>query len=740
MQQLCSYSPKKIEHVDFWGLTILGILCFAVSAFTTGYGVNHILQDSSLAILSPFYGEKGAAPRVFVSFICGCILSYIILHFKISLFRGVLSEGKVFKGIRSVYISSPFRVLLATLMVFVSLKTNYDGGVAFLSKSEYMTEQYRLIHARADTAFAPVMIGEKSAITSFHQSVTSLKESGKLIAAQFKTFPSDEATGSASSGFAGQGSRFWGKSYVITGDYKAIKSSAPTGHDRVAKEVNDVIQASGLDLTLSVEEKISKIVAEYESFVKSQDQQTKNYLVELDGIIRSEHSLLPHFLALAFVEYYDLDRIVKKMSVGFSATAEHYNDTIAQLETMIAKHIHVLTQIDRAGNAKARIYKVSISFPPMNTEAVAALTQGLPKVKYLSFVELTQLLRSKYGVVWAQVVVAPILTLSGLIDLADLVFLGPSLAARGRKEAEIIATKQEELNDWEEKFLKQVYIFLYDDEIAQVYNRLIPSKGVLLMDSFYQLLEEINPRVIDPLDKPISTLLLDYFKSDFRGHHTQAANEYNERIVAIQGLINNPEFCLNRYLEIIFPKLDDILRQSDFTFAEIDRRIQGEQQQILNRVLKRTEELSEASETSSFYAFFKTKRRLKRLTKEEQNLSQKLIQCGVKGEINALFDYGKMRRETLEKKLQQIRTQLSNTTLELETQKTKAEHYLTSGTADLNKLAIAWKMALSFIAEAYNPQMIHSTHTIMSRRRWLSMIGHKVNRPNANTPTQGAIC
>lgn len=735
MKQLCGYGPKTIEPIRSKALSILGVLTFIVSSFTTGYGVNHLLQGSDAAILSMFNGDQGEILRLITSFIGGCLLSYIILHLKVSFYHCILSAGKVFKGIQTAYFKYPWTMIFSTIMLMVSLKTNYDGGIALLSKSEYITEEHTHIHAQAAAAFDTVMSDKQASVTSFYQSVEALKQKAQTIKAQFNQFPMVEASGKASSGRSGQGPRYWGKNFVVHGAYDKNKNivSNLTRSKRLSNKIDAIIQSSGVDFKLSLAAKIDTLIVGYENFVKEQQSEINNHLKKLDASIKND-SPLPDFLNMAFVEYYDLNSVAKTMTKSFNKTVSQYRSTVVQLKTMIEQYIKVLRQIDRSGYAKARTYNVTITFPPMNVKAVTALKKGIRKVKYKSFNELIMLLKGKYGMLWAQIVMLMVLIMSVLIDLADIVFLSPFLARQGKKEAEIITGKQDELNEWEEKFLKQCFLFFDEKDVKKVYGGLIPANSILLVDAFYQLLEEINPQVIDPLDKSASARFWDYLRSDFADLHIKAASDYNERVKALQALIKDPKQHLNRYLEIVLPSLDEILQQTDFTFSEIDNKVQSKQHHLIGHISKRMQEASQSNDRSSFYNYFQQKLLIKRLLKKDEQITQQLLQLksehvaasNPKLAKNELFNYNKLRTQNLQVEQNHIKKELSKATLHLQQMQKRTEEYLRLGSLNMGKIVIWWKMIKSF---AFAKQQLHTNRNtnnrITSRRMWLAMMGQK---------------
>ncbi len=737
MEELFSYSPKKIIPIHFRGLTVLGILTFLISMFTTGYGVNHLLQNNSIPLLTLLQGDSGEIPRFIIALLSGCSLSYIILHLKVALYRGMLATGKVFKGIKAAYLKHPVGIITACLLAFVSLKTNYDGGVALISKAEYVSEQQKLITKNALTALGKIKEKEKAeGMTSFKDSVVFLNTKVEEILKQFQKFPLDEADGNASSGHSGQGPRYFGKRFVINGRYddKVLTVSSVSKGGTLARQIDYIISSSGLDMSLSLEEKMKGLVGKYEVAVRNQEKTVQQYIQDLNQLVDTKESVLPSFLSLAFVEYYDLNERVQQMAKSFTANANLYKETSTKLKTLINEHIKVLTAIDRSGRPKHNKYEVAISFPPMNVAGVAALQRDLPKVKYKSFSELIELLKGKYGLLWAQVIMLIILVLSVLIDLADVVFLSPNIARQGRNEAAVILGKRDELNEWEEKFLKQIYVLLHEKDIETIFGGLIPKEDALIVDAFYQLIEEINPQIIDPLDRHWTTQIKDYLLSVFKELHIPAANDYNERVVAITNMTENPEVCMNRLMEIIFPYLDEILEQGDFSFDEVDRRVQGRQGAMIEDLLTKMKRLSADNSTPSFYKLFQMNRNLKKLTKADASLTRQIKE--LEPEItelpevqNQLVDYNKIRRLILEQEQCRVREEISNIIGEAIHVQSQAESFLSHGTANLNRMAIWFKMIKSFLIARYGSKKSETGgDLITSRRGWLATMGQNIHR------------
>ncbi len=733
MQQQCSYAPQKINPVKSWALTVLGYLTFILSTMTTAYGVNHMLVDNNLAILSLFQGDSGEIPRLGIALICGMTLSYIILHLKGVFFRGILSQGEIFKGIKSCYLRHPLIIVLSTLFMLISLKTNYDGGIALISKSEYINEQHQLIKKQSIAALESDLYGNKEGITSFAQSVSALKASTKVINTQFGRFIQDEAKGAASSGHVGHGPRYWGKYFVINGGH-GVKGQnvAKFTSSRLANRVDAIIISSGIDFSQSLPRKIEQLVEGYTLSVKQQREQVQKLMDDLDQTVVNQDGLMPKFITTAFVEYYDLNVVVKTMADSYAQNATLYNVTVDRLKELLDHYIEVLRQIDRAGIARAREYNVEVKVPAIDVSAVVALAKDLPEVHYLGFAELIDLLRGKYGVGWAQFLMLLILILSALVDLADVVFLSPFLADQGRREAELIQAKQDELNDWEEKFLKQCHLFFYDDETTLIFNRLVPSNGIFFVDSFYRLLEEVSPNVIDPQDRSLRHNLWRHFISDFQDLHTVAAKAYNDRVDAIQKLIDKSNQYLTHYWNIIFPMLDDIVAQGDFTFDEIDRRVQAEQNRAILKMQMRVEELSLFKKRSSFYSYFMAKRRVKGLEKRLQVLERLLGTISSEESSGSNSEIEQMKKFELMQEKERITEQLAQDSVAMRELHQETEGVIKSGKMRVSRLDIWWKIFQSFLNQGVASDLVAGG--IITRRSWLSMMGHRIDRNREEAP------
>ncbi|MBL6989571.1 MAG: hypothetical protein ISR65_07325 [Bacteriovoracaceae bacterium] len=699
MKQLCNFSPTQIMPIKSTALTILGVITFLLSTFTTGFALNHYLQENSnYSILSLFQGDKGAIFRVIAATIVGCLLSYIIIHLKVSLYRSILSTGKVIKGIKTAYFKYPWTMLFSTLMLLVSFKTNYDGGVALLSKSQHINQEHAHILKQTTAAFAPI-----------NESVIAIKQKAQTVITHFNQFP-----------------------LVAAKDTTKVTS----------KRVDAIMQASGLDFKVPIETKITAIVGDYENTAKLQLSQINKLTNKLDNFINSQNSLLPTVIDKSFVGYYDINDTKQQIAKSFNVIYSNYSETITKFKTLIDQYAKVLRQIEQSDNSFTKSDALVLSLPSLNSGAMNQFSAANLKLKHMSYDDLTHTFKNQYGVLWAQFFMVLLLVLSVLIDLVDIILLAPNLAKQGKKESEIVPGKQEQLHEWEDKFLKQCFLFFDEKDVLQVYSGLIPQNSIMLVDSFYHLLEEINPQLIDPLDKSLGERIWDYVKNDFRPLHTLAATDYNERVEAIQHLILHPDYYLGRYLDIILPHLDKIIDQADFTFDELDRRVQGKQNQILEDISKRMNDAACDHDGPSMYLYYQQKRQVTKLHKDEVQIAKQLLKLSsaeveLKNKENKLatvvtatnmeeaFNVSKLRKLSLIKEQERIKQQLEAAQAELDLLQIRSENYLLHNTIHLSKFEICKKMLNSFLCAHGLYSTKHKTKAVNSRRKWLSMInGH----------------
>lgn len=575
-------APKAENAPELWQ-SIMVVLTFIISAITTAYGVNDLLQNETIAATLSLGGNSGAAARLTASFFVGITLSYIILYFKSALFRSIMNTGHVLSGIRRAYTSQPLWMVLASILTLVSLKTNYDGGVAFVSKSSSLNDQSIFISQRVQQAFGQEFTTTTTPTatpSSFYQTIAILKQRSNILFQQLQQIPEDEAKGKASSGIAQQGPRYWGKYLLIYGNSEKTPQSMNKilGHGKLALEVDGIVRTADIDLTTSVRAKLDKIINDYHVFVTAIDAQTQTDLRSLNTMMHLQQYTPQEVIRIFYLEHYHINAIVAKIVIRLERIETEYQSTINAINALVAKTSRALTQIDRAGHVKHPGYVVKARFPQSNIAGIKALKAGIPQATHKSFDELVVFLNTQYGAFLATLLMVFILALSIFIDLADLALFSAANAKRGNREQSILADRISAEKAWMDSFVNLAQEFFARSDIQAVFAQLAPAESRIYRDTLYRLLEEINPKTRDPLDRNWKNQLFIAIAEPFSRPHSTGIAFHNQLATAIDALAKHKNVHINRYFELLLPGLNHLLQDQHSTVATIFAGVATEQQ------------------------------------------------------------------------------------------------------------------------------------------------------------------
>lgn len=621
--QLFSLSAQKVKKVSLL-MNLLGLATFIVSMFTTAYGVNYLLQSFDHSLLRPLAGEEGQTARLIFALILGFSLSYVILALKTSLFRGILDAGQVLAGIRKPLVATPFIVILGIFLTCVSIKTNYDGGIAFFSKTADLAEQSVLINSNVKNAFNKE-VQDKSA-ASFYQLIGLLQSQSQSILAQFKKVPEDEASGDASSGDARQGPRYWGKYYVVNGGFDPQRGKLADLYrdSRLTREVDLILTTKDFDFSTSIADKIAKPIAQYQKSLAAMEAKVQDDLASLDKLMKMNSPSVEEVFRIAMIEYYDINRIVRGIVATFVQSEKEYQKTVAKLNALVEKHIEVLTRIDRSGGAQAKNYQIKAVFPKVDLSSIMALKNGLPRAQHKSFEQLISFLNSKYGEALAKIIMGIILAFSLLFDLADLFFFAPFIARQGRREAEEAKEKIQTLKKWEQTFFNECQNFFDAEETHQVFQQLTPTDNILLVYTFYKLSEDIDTKLLDKEEQSLAARIFFGFMTPFQDLHTEVIREFNCRANAIMTLLKDRDRYVDQYFNTIFPTLMKMIDDPKFSLQEVFKSVKTHQDKMAATLLEEIEQASLEGDTGAFYQLYRQKKRQNKLLKRMKTVEGKI--------------------------------------------------------------------------------------------------------------------
>ena len=230
-KQKIQESVAKIAAVGKIGF---GLLLFAGSTMTTAKGVTDLVQLPGFVEIfgDGLVGKAHEDARFALSLFVGVVLSSIILDFKSRLFQGVAESGKVFRGFWEAFKNFPRWVILSCFFTMASIWTNYDGIVLLMSKTQDLAYQWEKIQVQVGSALGDPTDLDPDNPDSLLDLQAALQKKATEAIVKFKKVPDDEMSGSASSGIAKKGPRYYAKYFIVEGGYYPGRSDIGTTYRR----------------------------------------------------------------------------------------------------------------------------------------------------------------------------------------------------------------------------------------------------------------------------------------------------------------------------------------------------------------------------------------------------------------------------------------------------------------------------------------------------------------------------
>lgn len=610
---ITSTSQKIMESlgkVVSLGKLLLGILLFIGSTSTTAKGVIDLVQLPSVdAFLGGrLSGAENEALRMTLSLAFGFLLSSVILDFKNRLFIGVAETGKVFKGFFFGFKRNPRWFIIACFLTMVSIWTNYDGIVLMMSKGTDLAVQLKTIRAQAIT----VLGDPATANVTNPGSLWDLKALMDLKSAEaikkFNKVPEDEMSGAASSGIAKQGPRYWGKHFIINGQYLPGKNDVATVHPKSAlvPKIDLMLRNSGLDLSTSLETKINLILQKFTANLNQTQLNVVTNLATLEDMMTFKSYTPNEFITIYSLESYHVNKRVLKVVGSLEETKQAFEQAALEINQLANAYINVLREVDKIGTPANNNYEIDVKFniPPLN--ALDKLKNSkVPEAKRRNLAELKNILMERYSVAVGSLILFIILAVAISMDLSDPIFYSAMVARWGKRDRHFLSENLERFQKWEEDHILRIKAFLVRPDIRPILPNLPSPTLQVLHHDFHLFLEETDSKVKDASDHGFFEALWFWFIGLFTSTRIGNVHGYNARQTAIMKYLQNPETYNPRLLNTIFPgvlnKLHIGVDHFDSLFDKLQKGLQKNEHLFKNELSYYTKQAATAqsSDTST---------------------------------------------------------------------------------------------------------------------------------------------
>ncbi|MBF0162365.1 MAG: hypothetical protein HQL88_08755 [Magnetococcales bacterium] len=554
---------KLSDQIDSWmgmGKVLVAVVLFFGSSFTTAQGINDLLQSQEISQLSGglFDGREAEVLRYGLAVLVGLLLSSAILDYKERIFTSIAEEGGVLRGLRMVVLRHPRWMILATLLTAFSIKTNYDGIVSLISKKADLAQQSEQIRSRVKKAMGSPFFVNVVEPDDLHDVQGLLQSAAEDSIQKFNRVPDDEVSGVASSGDPRMGPRYWGKYYIVNGGYvpgvRDVAHSTQSLTAGFSGRIDEMLRASGLDLSRSAADKIRALRERYDNHLQKSVHSVETRLDNLRGLMEMRGYSLEEIKRVFALEHYQINEIVLSIAETLEENKKEYEQVAAELNRLTDAYVAVLQQVDKSGSASRREYHIEGKLAIPDLDAIKELKNTkIPKATHKSFAELKEFLAHEYGVALANGLLLAILFVSFCMDLLDPLVYSRWTAIIGRQDRAMYPDLLGYLREWENDFIVGCHQFFYRRDVQQVFHGLAMPNRTGIRNAFYLLMEEVDPHLKEPIDRTLLQNGQEWFVGLFRLTRTRDVGSYNRRAVAIGRFVAGQDRYLQQLLEYLLP-------------------------------------------------------------------------------------------------------------------------------------------------------------------------------------------
>jgi hypothetical protein len=556
---------ETLSKVTSVGKVGFGLLLFVGSSLTTAKGVTDVIQLPSVTdvIGTGLVGGEHEDVRFALALFIGLVLSSVILDFKSRLFQGIAEQGKVFAGYWNAFKIYPRWVFISCFLTMISIWTNYDGIVLLMSKTQDLSYQWEKIEHQVGSAMGDPQKIDPDNPQSLLGLKAALEKKSALAIKKFEQVPVDEMSGSASSGVASKGPRYWAKYFIVHGGFKLGSNDISSSYRRTAfvGRIDRILHRADLDLSTSLEDKIATILKRYGIHLDKTQTEVNVYMNTLGSQMVLDSYSLEKLTRLFNLEAYHINNSVQEVVKLLVLNKDEFAAAAQEINKLAADYIELLRTVDKIGTPANNKYTIDVNIEIPTVEAIDQLKNGeIPKAERRGLAELKDLLLERHGAFIGGAILFTILFIAIFMDMSDPILYSAMVARWGRRDEHFLNENMDRFVAWEEKYVANLRSFFVKPEVQPLLPKLTCPRNLVFRNGYNYFLEEMDPRVKDTSNRNWLQLFRFWFQDLFINTRMQHVGEYNSRQIAVRKLIREREKYAPRLVDKIFPGL-----KPDFT-------------------------------------------------------------------------------------------------------------------------------------------------------------------------------
>lgn len=536
-------------------------LLIILVSLIAGGGANSFMQEHPEVVRSigKFFNTRDFDPiRYLLTIVGGISTSYVVWSVKNSVLRSIADVGSGFKGIEKAITKSPLETFLAASLFAGGAVLEAEG---IRKASSVVTDRIALVEQAVvvSSGVEAVLLNAKGEASVFPQSLPDLKKDIRSAIDNdlrgFRAIIEDERGESTRGTPDLKGPAYWQKYFLVNGGYEAgvhdVRHSFKGKRGFAIKRDNQ-IKKSEIDFKKSLEDKMTDFLQVYETHVSQTEAVLKKHLQELNAL--SHQAIDVRGIAADFFspQKDQISNIVENISEAMESQNHAYETLVGHLRILENEYLDFIKSVEPSVNHSEKFNISEVSDLPdvgsIQNMSPSYIWTRLAEVQTESSQSLNKILYSVLG---------------GLLLFSGVgLFRQGKLALSRRRNDDLERNAYEGyLKEWEKSFVDNCDSFFAREDI----HALLPEIGfpgkVAIWDAYYRMLDEIK-------------IFWKKTPGKLTGvPHTSEMDDYNTYVATILEFVNNPYKYLPRFIELIFPGLENSQVLKKKTFTKLAREI-----------------------------------------------------------------------------------------------------------------------------------------------------------------------
>nr|MBF0626494.1 hypothetical protein [Magnetococcales bacterium] len=549
---------SRLERLIVPAKALLEILLSMATALAMALALFHLMPwGEGRAVTSGWIGLVGLWFRHGVALVGGLAVALVVLDWRRRLFRELVESGR-WGGLGDAWRRHPRWMTLAGLVLLFSLTADL-WAIAALGDRPRQARDWAEARSRLEQVLGGPDRpggGEDAPLTLYDWG-PRFQDRIQRAVELLRRMPEAERAGAAGRSIAKEGPRFWAKEFVVNGGYRPGVRDVVSqyGNRPRARDMDRLLQESGLDLTQPLAWKLSRVAAAGAAHLDWTRQRVADHLAAVEGMLADGWGL-----------WAAPDRVSGHLGAIrwlLRAHRTRMGELLEELAVLERVHLALLGRVEDAGSGLVETFRAALPPPVLPLPLDGRVPEWPAGPEFPHWPEAVD----DAAGVW-------ILPLGLAIALGPLVLFGPFTLGRGRRERRLGPRLLCHLQAWEDTLFEKSAQFLIQPEVGRSLPGLILPNEIGIRNAFHSLLEDLDWRTRHLADRSRWQNARCWFRELFWPLHMVTVAGYDRRVRTLGRLCADPVRGIDRLMAGWIPGLDLEQGVGTSTFAALLERCQ----------------------------------------------------------------------------------------------------------------------------------------------------------------------